>query len=129
MEDPDWVFTCFSELHKLFNIQMGHSWLVIEGKTADVTVYIHVLKDPTGVLWFEECLQLQAKRKHMEESLFLTAREMVSKSFTSPENEVLAVPLAAAGAQQMLPTLNVDLLISVGRQSRFWELHLPRKSV
>ncbi|KAF8509282.1 hypothetical protein JB92DRAFT_2947613 [Gautieria morchelliformis] len=50
-EESDWGFTRFSELRKLFNVQEGHSRPTIEEDSADVTVFVKVLKDPTGVLW------------------------------------------------------------------------------
>ncbi|CAK5277441.1 unnamed protein product [Mycena citricolor] len=50
-EESDWGFTRFSELRKLFNKQEGHSRATIEDDSADVTVYVRVLEDPTGVLW------------------------------------------------------------------------------
>ncbi|KAF1945532.1 cysteine proteinase [Clathrospora elynae] len=51
-EEGDWGFTRFTELRKLF----GTSWEdrgrpMVEDNTANVTAYIRVLKDPTGVLW------------------------------------------------------------------------------
>ncbi|KAI6042239.1 hypothetical protein EDC04DRAFT_1029244 [Pisolithus marmoratus] len=52
--------------------------------------------------------------------LITLTQDMVSMSFTSPENQVSAVPLAAAGAQRMLPKLKVDLSIDVGKQ-RYWK--------
>lgn len=50
-EESDWGFTRFSELRKLFNIQEGFTRPTIEDDSADVTVFVRVLKDPTGVLW------------------------------------------------------------------------------
>ncbi|KAI6103506.1 hypothetical protein F5141DRAFT_1189842 [Pisolithus sp. B1] len=50
-EECDWGFTRFSELRKLFNIQEGFPRPTIEEESADVTVYVRVLEDPTGVLW------------------------------------------------------------------------------
>ena len=50
-EECDWGFTRFSELRKLFNIQENHSRPTIEEDSANVTVFVKVLKDPTGVLW------------------------------------------------------------------------------
>ncbi|EGO20961.1 hypothetical protein SERLADRAFT_452101 [Serpula lacrymans var. lacrymans S7.9] len=50
-EECDWGFTRFSELRKLFNVQEGHPRPTIEDESADVTVYVRVLDDPTGVLW------------------------------------------------------------------------------
>ncbi|KAF2626733.1 cysteine proteinase [Macroventuria anomochaeta] len=51
-DEGDWGFTRFAELRKLF----ANSWddrgrPMVEGNAANVTAYIRVLKDPTGVLW------------------------------------------------------------------------------
>jgi ubiquitin carboxyl-terminal hydrolase 7 len=50
-EECDWGFTRFSELRKLFTIQEGHNRPTIEDECADVSVFVRVLEDPTGVLW------------------------------------------------------------------------------
>ena len=50
-EECDWGFTRFGELRKLFTVQEGHSRPTIEDEAADITVYVRVLEDPTGVLW------------------------------------------------------------------------------
>ncbi|KAF9457164.1 hypothetical protein BDZ94DRAFT_1342402 [Collybia nuda] len=50
-EECDWGFTRFSELRKLFNLQEGHHRPTIEDESADITVFVRVLDDPTGVLW------------------------------------------------------------------------------
>ncbi|TFY81764.1 hypothetical protein EWM64_g2248 [Hericium alpestre] len=50
-EECDWGFTRFSELRKLFGIQEGHTRPTIEDESADVSVFVRVLEDPTGVLW------------------------------------------------------------------------------
>ena len=50
-EECDWGFTRFSELRKLFSIQEGHSRPTIEDESAEVSVFVRVLEDPTGVLW------------------------------------------------------------------------------
>ncbi|KAI6117686.1 hypothetical protein EDD16DRAFT_995965 [Pisolithus croceorrhizus] len=50
-EECDWGFTRFSELRKLFNIQKDCPRPTIEEGSADVTAYVRVLEDPTGVLW------------------------------------------------------------------------------
>ncbi|KAI6160125.1 hypothetical protein EDD17DRAFT_1835550 [Pisolithus thermaeus] len=54
----------------------------------------------------------------LEELIGIT-QEKVSKKFSSPENTLSAVYLAAAGAQRMLPTLKIELSMEVGRQ-RYW---------
>lgn len=50
-EECDWGFTRFSELRKLFSVQEGHTRATIEDEEADVSVFVRVLEDPTGVLW------------------------------------------------------------------------------
>ncbi|KAF9453207.1 cysteine proteinase [Macrolepiota fuliginosa MF-IS2] len=50
-EECDWGFTRFSELRKLFSVQEGHTRATIEDEAADITVFVRVLEDPTGVLW------------------------------------------------------------------------------
>ncbi|KAI6167308.1 ICP0-binding domain of ubiquitin-specific protease 7-domain-containing protein [Pisolithus thermaeus] len=61
-EECDWGFTCFCDQRTLFNIQEGHFRPTIEENSADITVYVRVLKDSAPVLLPEE------------ERLFLTAR-------------------------------------------------------
>ncbi|KAI8933294.1 hypothetical protein NX059_009921 [Plenodomus lindquistii] len=51
-EEGDWGFTRFAELRRLFS----NSWddrgrPMVEDNTCNVTAYVRVLKDPTGVLW------------------------------------------------------------------------------
>lgn len=50
-EECDWGFTRFSELRKLLTVQEGNSRPTIEDDSVDITVYVRVLEDPTGVLW------------------------------------------------------------------------------
>ena len=50
-EECDWGFTRFSELRKLFSVQDGHTRPTIEDEAAEVSVFVRVLEDPTGVLW------------------------------------------------------------------------------
>ncbi|KAH6918657.1 ubiquitin carboxyl-terminal hydrolase 5 [Coprinopsis sp. MPI-PUGE-AT-0042] len=50
-EECDWGFTRFSELRKLFTAVEGQPRPTIEGESADITVFVRVLEDPTGVLW------------------------------------------------------------------------------
>ncbi|CAE6431473.1 unnamed protein product [Rhizoctonia solani] len=49
-EECDWGFTRFHDLRKLFTGIEGRR-PIIEGDEADITVFVRVLKDPTGVLW------------------------------------------------------------------------------
>ena len=51
-EEGDWGFTRFAEMRKLFAPrweQRDHP--MIEKQTVNVTAYVRVVKDPTGVLW------------------------------------------------------------------------------
>jgi ubiquitin carboxyl-terminal hydrolase 7 len=50
-EEHDWGFTRFGELRKLYQPQGASRRPIIEGDAADITVYVRVLEDPTGVLW------------------------------------------------------------------------------
>ncbi|KAI6146085.1 hypothetical protein EDD17DRAFT_103672 [Pisolithus thermaeus] len=65
---------------------------------------------------------VSSKPKYVQslEELIRLTQEKVSESFTSPGNQVSPVPLAAAGAQRMLPTLKVNFSIDVGKQ-RYWK--------
>jgi ubiquitin carboxyl-terminal hydrolase 7 len=50
-EEGDWGFTRFIELRKLFNATDGSSRPMVENDTANLTAYVRVVKDETGVLW------------------------------------------------------------------------------
>lgn len=51
-EEGDWGFTRFYELRKLFNLQWeGRGTTLVQNDEANVTAYVRVVKDPTGVLW------------------------------------------------------------------------------
>ena len=52
VDEGDWGFTRFADLHKLF----APSWEsrgrpMIENDEVNVTAYVRIYKDPTGVLW------------------------------------------------------------------------------
>jgi hypothetical protein len=49
-EECDWGFTRFHDLRKLFTGIEGRR-PIIENDEAEITVFVRVLKDPTGVLW------------------------------------------------------------------------------
>jgi ubiquitin carboxyl-terminal hydrolase 7 len=51
-EEGDWGFTRFVELRKLFNVQWDKSGRpMVENDAANMTAYVRVVKDETGVLW------------------------------------------------------------------------------
>lgn len=56
-EECDWGFTRFTELRKIYQVQEGQSRPILEGDQAEITVFVRVLEDPTGVLWhnFVKC--------------------------------------------------------------------------
>ncbi|KAF4120217.1 ubiquitin carboxyl-terminal hydrolase 7 [Geosmithia morbida] len=51
-EEGDWGFTRFVELRKMFNVPWeGGSRPLCENDTANITAYVRVVDDETGVLW------------------------------------------------------------------------------
>jgi hypothetical protein len=61
VEECDWGFTRFIDLRKLhspFDPASGKNRPTIENDEVEVTAFVRVLKDPTGVLWhnFVKCV-------------------------------------------------------------------------
>jgi ubiquitin carboxyl-terminal hydrolase 7 len=50
-EQYDWGWKHFRGLKKLKSTQEGHRRPIIEGGSANITAFVRVLEDPTGVLW------------------------------------------------------------------------------
>ncbi|RIA93964.1 hypothetical protein C1645_873749 [Glomus cerebriforme] len=50
-EESDWGFTMFYDLRKLFSPCEGRTRPLIENDSTNITAFVRVLKDPTGVLW------------------------------------------------------------------------------
>lgn len=51
-EEGDWGFTRFVELRKMFNVPWeGGSRPLCENDTANITAYVRLVEDETGVLW------------------------------------------------------------------------------
>lgn len=50
-DEGDWGFTHFGELRKIFHITEGKERPLVENDAANVTAYVRVYNDPTGVLW------------------------------------------------------------------------------
>lgn len=51
-EESDWGFTRFLEVRKMFNVAWDNSTKpLIENDTANITAYVRVVEDETGVLW------------------------------------------------------------------------------
>ncbi|KAL4929658.1 ubiquitin-specific protease UBP15 [Aspergillus undulatus] len=51
-DEGDWGFTRFCELRRLFNVPFeGRGVPLVQNDEANVTAYVRVVKDPTGVLW------------------------------------------------------------------------------
>lgn len=51
MDEGDWGFTRFVELRRSFSVVDGNQRPMIEDGCANITAYMRVYKDPTGVLW------------------------------------------------------------------------------
>ena len=52
-KEPDWGFTRFKTLRSLTYLRDGQSRPTIEDGQADVSVFVRVMKDPTGKLWLD----------------------------------------------------------------------------
>lgn len=51
-EESDWGFTRFLELRKMFNVAWeGSTRPLVENDTANITAYVRIVEDETGVLW------------------------------------------------------------------------------
>jgi ubiquitin carboxyl-terminal hydrolase 7 len=51
-EESDWGFTRFLELRRMFNVTLeGASRPICEDETANISAYVRVVEDETGVLW------------------------------------------------------------------------------
>jgi hypothetical protein len=50
-EEDDWGFARFSEHKELYQPHNGYSRPLVEDDRVEVTAFVRVLKDPTGVLW------------------------------------------------------------------------------
>ena len=51
-EESDWGFTRFAEVRRLFAPQWDNRGRpMIENDAVNVTAYLRIYKDPTGVLW------------------------------------------------------------------------------
>ena len=51
VDEMDWGFTRFLDLKKLAQPWDGHDSPLIDNDEINITVYVRVIKDPTGVLW------------------------------------------------------------------------------
>ncbi|KAL8711435.1 MAG: hypothetical protein Q9220_004093 [cf. Caloplaca sp. 1 TL-2023] len=51
-EESDWGFTRFTELRKMFAARWeGSTRSMVENEAVNITAYVRIYKDPTGVLW------------------------------------------------------------------------------
>lgn len=51
-EESDWGFTRFGDLRKLFMASWEDKGRpMIENEAVNITAYVRIYKDPTGVLW------------------------------------------------------------------------------
>ncbi|RIB11626.1 TRAF-like protein [Gigaspora rosea] len=50
-EEPDWGFSRFYALHELFAPSENRTRPLIENDACNITVFVRIIKDPTGVLW------------------------------------------------------------------------------
>ncbi|CAG8484431.1 10701_t:CDS:10 [Gigaspora margarita] len=50
-EEPDWGFHRFYDQSKLFVPSNNHTHSLIENNACNITAFVRIIKDPTGVLW------------------------------------------------------------------------------
>jgi hypothetical protein len=50
-EEPDWGFKRFYDLNKLFTPCENRPRALIKNGSTNITAFVRILKDPTGVLW------------------------------------------------------------------------------
>lgn len=50
-DETDWGFTRFYELRKLFSLQLGKDSPLIANNKVNISTYVRIIKDETGVLW------------------------------------------------------------------------------
>jgi len=50
-DEGDWGFTKFAELRSLMSTTKERARPLVEDESANLTAYVRVVKDPTGVLW------------------------------------------------------------------------------
>lgn len=50
-EESDWGFSQFREVRRLFLKQQNFEHALIENNKVTISVYVRIVKDPTGVLW------------------------------------------------------------------------------
>ena len=50
-DETDWGFNKFHEWRKLFQYDENLGGIIADGSSVNITAYVRVLKDPTGILW------------------------------------------------------------------------------
>jgi ubiquitin carboxyl-terminal hydrolase 7 len=65
-EECDWGFTRFVDLRKLYSPDpaSGKHKATIDNDEVEITAFVRVLKDPTGVLWhnFVKCVHFSRQK-------------------------------------------------------------------
>ncbi|EDN02652.1 conserved hypothetical protein [Histoplasma mississippiense (nom. inval.)] len=70
-DEADWGFTRFCELRKLFQQSINDKGTpLVENEAANVTAYVRVVKDPTGVLWHSFQKSLRFEERNWNVSIF-----------------------------------------------------------
>jgi ubiquitin carboxyl-terminal hydrolase 7 len=73
-EECDWGFTRFVDLRKLYtpDTASGKTRPTIENDEVEITAFVRVLKDPTGVLWhnFVKCVESSCTRDRLPGDMF-----------------------------------------------------------
>ncbi|CAG8794004.1 15947_t:CDS:10 [Gigaspora margarita] len=82
-KEPDWGFTRFYPLHKLFAPSENRTRPLIENNACNITAFICIVKDPTDVIWHDfKNEEIKAEESH----LYLSAKHFRFSTLNSPSD-------------------------------------------
>ncbi|POG66834.1 ubiquitin carboxyl-terminal hydrolase 5 [Rhizophagus irregularis DAOM 181602=DAOM 197198] len=137
-EESDWGFTRFYDLRKLLTPCENRTLALIENDSTNITVFVRVLKDPTGVLWHNfnnydskketgyVGLKTQGATGYINsllQSLYCTTyfRKAVYKIPTEDDEPIKSVSLALQRVFYQLQTSNTPVMTTELTKSFGWD--------
>ncbi|CAG8813303.1 34982_t:CDS:10, partial [Gigaspora margarita] len=79
-KEPDWGFTRFYTLHKLFAPLENRTRPLIENNACNITVFVRIIKDPTGVLWHDfKNEEIKAEESHLYLSIKIVTPQIFAQ--------------------------------------------------
>ncbi|RIB11624.1 hypothetical protein C2G38_2042511 [Gigaspora rosea] len=80
-KEPDWGFTRFCTLHKLFTPLENRTRPLIENNACNITVFVRIIKDPTGVLWHDfKNEEIKAEESHLYLSIKIVTPQIFAQN-------------------------------------------------